>query len=118
MPRRVVRSQAMRYVVWPLARSTSLTVPAHPPRGISSKSGTVTPDLTRTLAPGSNRGDVVDSLGLVMGSLGPGPRSRGADRLEADRDLAHPGQGVPPISWPDHSKNHGPSVARATRAPA
>src|SRR5512142_77666 len=79
---------------------------------MSSKSGTVTPYLTRTLAPGSNRGDVVGLLGLVMGSLNPGPRSVGADRLEADRDLAHPGQGVPPIPWPDHSKTHGPSVAR------
>ena len=43
---------------------------------------------------------------------------KGADRLEADWDLAHPGQGVPPIPWPDHSKTHGPSVARAARAPA
>src|SRR4051794_11773548 len=41
-------------------------VPDQPPRGISGKSGSVTPRLTRTLAPGSKRGGAVDLLLLAM----------------------------------------------------
>src|SRR4051812_34200716 len=51
-------------------------VPVQPPRGMSSKSGTVTAYLTRTLSPGLNRGDVVGLLGLVMGTLASDTRRR------------------------------------------
>src|SRR5947209_10459950 len=72
MPLRVARSQATRYVVSPLARSTSLTVPAQPPSGMSAKSGSRTPCLTHTLSPTSKRGDADGFLGLAMLLSAPG----------------------------------------------
>src|SRR5512135_1809688 len=46
--------------------STELTIPAQPPRGMSGKSRSVTPYLTRTFDPGSKRGCVADSPGLPI----------------------------------------------------
>src|SRR5438067_989475 len=66
MSRRVARSQAMRYVTSPSARSTSLTVPAQPPSGMSGKSGSRTQDLTRTLAPIWSRAESDGFLGRDM----------------------------------------------------
>src|SRR5436309_13120736 len=66
MPRRVARSQAIRYVTSPSACSTSVTVPAQPPSGMSGKSGSRTPYLTRTLAPIWNRAVSVGFLALGM----------------------------------------------------
>src|SRR3954463_5185595 len=66
MPRRVARSQAIRYVTSPSACSTSVTVPAQPPSGMSGKSGSRTPDFTRTLSPIWNRAALVGFLGRGM----------------------------------------------------
>ena len=41
-----------------------------------------------------------------------------SEKDQDDRVLAPPRQGVSPLPWPDHSKNHGPFVAREARAPA
>src|SRR5208337_1127782 len=54
---RVRLSNLNTQLIWPSCSMISVTVPVQPPKGMSGKSGTITPYLTRTLFPTWKRGE-------------------------------------------------------------